>query len=80
MDTGDPPELDAFLADFDAAVAAGVASGAGPLSSRLFGAADRVDEIRAGSDVGVRRLFRARETLAALVAQSAVSGSRRRAS
>jgi hypothetical protein len=63
-----PPELTAFLRRFDAYVRA--SRGAeGPLSNRLFGASDRVAEIRGGRDVGVRRLFRASEALAALEAQ-----------
>ncbi len=64
-----PPAIADFLAAFDAAVAAGVGK-PGPLSSRLFGASDRVDEIRAGRPVGVYVLHRASETLAALDAQA----------
>lgn len=74
MDSDTPTELAAFLARFDAFVASGAVR-AGPLSNRLFGASDRVDEIRAGKDVGVRTLHRASEALAALEADAATGAA-----
>lgn len=56
-----------FLSRVDALVSSG-AIGEGPVSFRLFGASDRLAEIRAGSDIGVKRLCRALEGLAALEA------------
>ncbi|MBX9747913.1 MAG: hypothetical protein K2X34_13490, partial [Hyphomonadaceae bacterium] len=43
------------------------------LSRALFGAHDRIAEIRAGSDIGVLRLARAEADLAALAAAAGVS-------
>lgn len=57
-----------FLTRFDALVASGAIE-SGPLSRRLFGASDRLAEIReGGSDIGVSRLMKALEALAALEA------------
>jgi hypothetical protein len=68
MNADAPPELTAFLRRLDAYVHA-TGGAEGPLSNRLFGASDRVAEIRRGGDVGARRLWRASEALAALEAQ-----------
>lgn len=59
-----------FLSRFDALVAFGGME-AGPLSRRLFGASDRITEIReGGSDIGVSRLMKALEALSAIEADA----------
>lgn len=64
-----------FLSRVDALVASGVIA-EGPVSFRLFGASDRLAEIRSGSDIGVKRLCRALEGLAAMEAALGVAGGK----
>ncbi|HYD87140.1 MAG TPA: hypothetical protein VEA80_06685 [Vitreimonas sp.] len=67
------PALAAFLARFDAyCEAAGRQQG--PVSLQLFGASDRVSEIRnTRSDVGVKRLAQAEAELSRLAAEAGIT-------